>query len=116
MIGGFATSNYYTLFNIFYCDNMINVGMYYNVKSGSEKEFEGIFGNVISSLKTSGSGILNAKLYKEVGSNEYMIFTEWESMEVFTKFIQSRGFKDTTTYGKSILEGPPKHRVFNNVE
>ena len=95
---------------------MINVGMYYKVKIGSEKEFENIFNNVVSSLKTSGSGITNAKLYREIGNNEYLIFTEWESMDAFTKFVQSRGVKDTTTYGKSILEGAPKHRIFNSTD
>ena len=54
----------------------------------------------------------NAKLYREFGKSEYMILTEWENTDSFSAFIQSRGFKETTTHGKTILEGQPKHKIF----
>jgi heme-degrading monooxygenase HmoA len=95
---------------------MINVGMYYNVKSGHEKEFEDIFAGVVETLKNAKVGIRDAKLYREVGKSGYLIYTEWESMDLFKAFIQSKAFNDTTGYGKSIIEGRPIHRVFQDVK
>ncbi|BAB59793.1 hypothetical protein [Thermoplasma volcanium GSS1] len=66
-------------------------------------------------LKTSSSGIKDVKLYQDVNDKQqYMIFTEWESLESFKNFIASRPFKETTDYGKSILEDTPKNRIFMN--
>ncbi|MEM3841497.1 MAG: antibiotic biosynthesis monooxygenase [Candidatus Micrarchaeaceae archaeon] len=92
---------------------MINVGLYYRVKLGHEKEFEAIFSRVVEGLKKSTSGMRNAKLYKSIGEdNEYMIYTEWDSVESFRKFISSNEFRSTTREGSSIIEGIPKHRIF----
>ncbi len=95
---------------------MINVGMYYKVKEGYEAEFERVFSAVAEKLKASGSGIKDAKLYREVGKREYLIYTEWESMDSFKAFVQSREFGETTSYGKEIIEGRPRHKVFKDVE
>jgi heme-degrading monooxygenase HmoA len=94
-------------------DIMINVGLYYKVKPGHEAEFEDIFSGVVEQLKGSASGIKDAKLYRRVGDEpEYMIYTEWESMESFKKFVQSSEFHSTTQKGRDIIDGMPKHRVF----
>ena len=94
---------------------MINVGMYYNVKAGHETEFEKTFTEVIGTLKNAKVGITDAKLYKEVGKSEYLIYTEWEGIDAFKAFIQSKAFSDTTSYGKSIIEGRPSHRIFTDI-
>ncbi len=94
---------------------MINVGMYYNVKEGHEAEFENIFSNVAEKLKNSGSAIKNAQLYRAIGKNEYLIYTEWESLDAFKAFIQSKAFGETTNKGKGIIEGRPRHRIFAEV-
>ena len=92
---------------------MINVGLYYKVKPGHEKEFEDTFRGVVEMLTKANVGITSAKLYREIGSSEYMIYTEWKSLESFRGFIQSRGFKETTIHGQSIIDGTPRHRIFN---
>lgn len=95
---------------IFY---MINVGLYYKVKEGHEREFEGIFKEVIEVLMKSGSGFVDGKLYKEIGnSREYLIYTEWKDLESFREFTSGRTFKDIQNYGKNILESMPRHRIF----
>jgi heme-degrading monooxygenase HmoA len=103
--------------NIFYSRSaiagMINVGLYYRVKEGHEEEFERIFNDAIKMLQSSGMGFISGKLYREVNdSREYMIYTEWKDMDSFRKFISSRPFSEVQNYGKSILEGAPRHRVF----
>ena len=58
---------------------MINIGLYYKVKKGHEKEFEDKFLNVISLLKNVDFGFLSGKLYREIGDcSEYMLYTEWD--------------------------------------
>ncbi|MCL5412430.1 MAG: antibiotic biosynthesis monooxygenase [Candidatus Marsarchaeota archaeon] len=94
---------------------MINVGLYYSVKRGHEKEFEGYFAKVIEALKTAGGGFLSGKLYKEVfNDGEYMIYTEWESIGAFESFVASHDFHEATEFGKTILEGRPRHRIFTS--
>ena len=92
---------------------MINVGLYYRVKEGHEKEFEESFGGALSLLGRGGSGFRGGKLYREVGgSREYMLYTEWESDDSFRKFMESKEYARTVEFGRTIIEGRPKHRVF----
>jgi hypothetical protein len=44
---------------------MINVGLYYRVKEGHEKEFEETFSKVVSILKNSDIGFIDANYTKE---------------------------------------------------
>ncbi len=92
---------------------MINVGLYYKVKEGHEKDFEETFKGVVQLLKGSETGFVNGKLYKEVDCpREYMIYTEWKDMDSFKKFIQMKEYEMTVDYGKSIMESSPRHRIF----
>ncbi|MEM4075606.1 MAG: antibiotic biosynthesis monooxygenase [Metallosphaera sp.] len=96
---------------------MINVGFYYKVKKGHEKEFEETFLSVLKTLKESLPGFRDAKLYKNVADpQEYLIYSEWDNLETFREFIKSRAFKETTSYGKSIIDGRPTHRVLQQVD
>lgn len=91
---------------------MINVGLYYRVKEGHEREFEEIFKKVLSALQSSNAGFIGGKLYREVGdSREYLIYTEWKDLESFKNFVASRLFSEVTEYGKSIIEGMPRHKI-----
>jgi Uncharacterized enzyme involved in biosynthesis of extracellular polysaccharides, COG2329 len=91
---------------------MINVGFFYSVKPGHEKEFEETFSGVIAYLLGNNTGLKSAKLYRDVSNPlEYMIFSEWDSKESFSRFIQSRPFRETTEGGKSILSGHPRHVI-----
>ncbi len=99
---------------------MINVGMYYNVKKGHEKEFEATFQKVVEYLKNSVNGFEKASIYKKVGeedsTTEYMIYSEWKDTNSFREFTTAKAFHETTEYGKSIIEGRPYHKIFNEVK
>jgi heme-degrading monooxygenase HmoA len=62
---------------------MINVGLYYKIKEGHEKEFENKFSEVVNFLKSNyAAGLKQAKLYKSIEDpREYLIYTEWDSLE-----------------------------------
>ena len=95
---------------------MINVGLYYRVKPSHEKEFEETFSKVLEFLKANVEGFIDAKLYRNVSDpREYLIYSEWESLDAFRKFMQSRQFSETTSYGRTILEGMPKHKIFQEI-
>ncbi|BCU67025.1 antibiotic biosynthesis monooxygenase [Sulfolobales archaeon HS-7] len=92
---------------------MINVGFYYRVKKGKTDEFEKIFTQVTKKLMEGNTGIIGARLYKSVEEpNEYLIYTEWNSVDDFKKFMMSEDFRQTTAIGKEIIEGRPTHKVF----
>ncbi|KJE48830.1 MULTISPECIES: antibiotic biosynthesis monooxygenase [Acidiplasma] len=92
---------------------MINVGLYYKVKQGHEKDFENAFGNVVKLLKSSDVGFLDGKLYKEVDCpREYMIYTEWKDIDSFKNFLKMKEYNQTVDYGKTILESMPRHKIF----
>ncbi|AFZ69873.1 putative enzyme involved in biosynthesis of extracellular polysaccharides [Caldisphaera lagunensis DSM 15908] len=94
----------------------VNVGLYYKVKEDHEKEFESIFFEMVKKLKEMRIGFIDAKLYKRVDEpREYLIYSEWESLDSFRKFVSSNEFRDTTGYGASILEGRPFHRIFQEL-
>ncbi|AOL17233.1 antibiotic biosynthesis monooxygenase [Sulfolobus sp. A20] len=95
---------------------MINVGLYYKVKKGYEKDFEEKFLEVLGILKKTNSGLIEAKLYKSVEDpTDYLIYTEWKDIESFKKFTLSEEYKNTINYGKNILEGKPKHRILKEL-
>ena len=92
---------------------MINIGLYYKVKKGHEKEFEESFLKVVSLLKSADFGFVSGKLYREIGDyNEYMLYTEWDGLESFRKFMESKEYAQTIEFGKSIIEGQPRHKIF----
>jgi heme-degrading monooxygenase HmoA len=92
---------------------LINIGLYYKVKFGHEKEFEKSFSDALSSLRNGHPGFLGGRLYKEVGdSQEYMLYTEWDGLDSFRKFMESKEYASTVEFGKTIIEGAPRHRFF----
>ena len=98
---------------------MINIGLYYKVKKGSEAEFESIFNDVVSHLKKNVQGFQDAKIYRKVGEDEktteYMLYSEWSDLDAFREFINSDAFRNTTSHGKSIIEGRPYHKIFKEI-
>ena len=96
---------------------MINIGLYYTVKLGSEKEFENRFDETVLVIKNSGFGCVDARLYKDVKKqNEYLLYTEWKNIDGFINFIKSDAYKKTVEAGKSIIEGMPRHRIFTEFQ
>ena len=93
---------------------MINIGLYYRVKEGHNADFENYFGNVVEKLRESDFGFIDGKIYREVTNpDEYMIYTEWKDTEGFAKFMKSSAFFETIEFGKTIIEGQPRHKIFN---
>jgi len=92
---------------------MINIGLYYRVKPGHEKEFEDTFVNVVSLLKTSYFGFIGGNLYREIGDpSEYMLYTEWNDLDAFRSFIASNDYAKTVEWGKTVMVGQPRHKIF----
>jgi heme-degrading monooxygenase HmoA len=92
---------------------MINIGLYYKVKPGREKEFENAFMGVVSLLKGSDLGFLGGKLYREVGDpSEYMLYTEWQGIDSFKRFMSSEEYAKTVEFGRTIIQGQPRHKIF----
>lgn len=92
---------------------MINIGLYYRVKPGMEHEFESRFNDAVASIREAGLGCIDARLYKQVNSdNEYLLYTEWKNMDDFKEFMKSEAYRKTVEAGRSIIEGMPKHRMF----
>jgi heme-degrading monooxygenase HmoA len=95
---------------------MINIGLYYDVKPGKDKEFEQLFLSVIMALK-NGQGFLRGALYKRVDEpNSYLIYSEWATIDDFRKFVGSKSFREVTSMGKELLEHPPRHRIYRTVD
>jgi heme-degrading monooxygenase HmoA len=92
--------------------NMANIGFYYTIKEGREKEFEDTFQETVEFLELNANGYREAHLYREVGKNQYMILSLWDSVESFSDFVKSREFGEVTKFGKSIVEGKPYHKIF----
>jgi len=92
--------------------NMANIGFYYTIKEGHEKEFENTFRATVEFLEINANGYKEAHLYREVGKNRYMILSLWDSVESFSDFVKSREFGEVTKFGKSIVEGRPYHKIF----
>ena len=91
---------------------MINIGLYYKVRAGHEREFEETFLGVVSLLKGADFGFLGGKLYREIGdSSEYMLYTEW-GLDSFKKFMESKEYAQTVEHGKTIIDGQPRHKIF----
>lgn len=95
---------------------MINIGFYYRVKKGHENEFESKFNEALVHLKDSKSGMVSGILYRRTDKpSEYMIYSEWDSLDSFKHFISSNAYKSTVEYGRGITDGRPKHVVFSTL-
>ena len=89
---------------------MINVGFYYRVKRGHEKGFEDALRQVVEYLRNF-PGFRGARLYRSVDDpSEYLIYSEWDSLDAFRRFIESQAYRDTVNYGRTIIEGKPQHK------
>ncbi|BFH72165.1 antibiotic biosynthesis monooxygenase [Sulfurisphaera javensis] len=94
---------------------MISVGFYYKIKKGHEEEFEKKF-NEVAQYLSKFPGFKGARLYKSVDDpSEYLVYSEWEDLDSYRKFITSMAYKETVEYGKTIIEGRPTHKVFQQV-
>ncbi|WP_075059942.1 antibiotic biosynthesis monooxygenase [Thermocladium modestius] len=96
---------------------MINVGFYYRVKKGHEREFEEVAGKIFNQLRMTHPGFRDAKLYRNVNDpQDYLLFSEWDDLDSFKSFISSDAYRDAVSYGRTIIEGRPLHRIMQQVE
>lgn len=91
---------------------MANIGFYYSIIEGHEKEFEDTFEATVSFLEHNAGGFMEAHLYREVGKSQYMILSLWRDVESFSEFVKSNEFGEVTKFGKSIVKGRPYHKIF----
>jgi heme-degrading monooxygenase HmoA len=94
---------------------MTTIGMHYDVLPGKGPAFVEGFLGVLALMKTL-PGHIDSHLYEDVQTpGSYVIMSEWDSKEAFGKFIQSREFADTVTWGKAeILRSRPRHKIYTN--
>jgi heme-degrading monooxygenase HmoA len=94
---------------------MITVGMHYDVREGKEKAFEDGFASIERALRAA-HGHRSSRLFRDVSRpRSYLIYSEWDDVADFQKFLSSEEFRKAVTWGKEeILEGRPRHQVFKN--
>jgi heme-degrading monooxygenase HmoA len=92
---------------------MVTVGLYYDVRPGQEQLFEETVDRVIE-LISKNSGHVKSFLYRNVKNpRSYAILSEWNSQTDFTNFIRSEVFHQVAEFGKEqILEQRPRHKVY----
>lgn len=91
---------------------MVTFGLNYDVKAQHLKEFEDYSLKVIGSM-SGMKGHVETRLYKDVAKpNSLMIYSHWESPEDFRAFMQSDAFKGAQNHSREMLEGPPKHNMY----
>jgi heme-degrading monooxygenase HmoA len=85
----------------------------YELRAGREAEFERKFGAVLDLLATF-PGHQSSRLYRDVRSPQsYLVYSEWDSREAFSAFLQSDAFNATKEWGREqILSARPQHTVF----
>ena len=96
---------------------MVTYGLNYEVRPGREADFEERFGAVLDVLATF-PGHQRSRLYRDVRAPQsYLVYSEWESREAFSAFLQSEAFNATKSWGREeILAGRPEHTVFAKAE
>ena len=92
---------------------MITVGMNYEVREGKMKIFEDGFRKVREVMALM-PGHVRSHLFKDVDApGFYLIHSEWETKDDFTRFIKSDKFAEVTRWGsREILAGRPSHTVY----
>ena len=92
---------------------MITVGMNYRVRDGKGLAFEEGFRGVLDVMGTL-PGHTKSNLYRDTNDHqEYLIVSEWDTMDAFQTFIKSQAFADVTRWGsEEILDGRPRHKVY----
>lgn len=92
---------------------MITVGMDYEVREGKNQAFEDGFRKVLG-VMADDPGHINSRLFRDIDNpRAYLIHSEWETREAFTRFIRSEAFAEVTRWGsEEILETRPRHKVY----
>ncbi len=92
---------------------LVTYGLNYEVRPGREAEFESKFGAGLDLLATV-PGHHESRLYRDVRAPQsYLVYSEWDSREAFSAFLQSDAFNATKAWGREeILAARPQHTVF----
>ncbi|MBC7475907.1 MAG: antibiotic biosynthesis monooxygenase [Candidatus Sericytochromatia bacterium] len=91
---------------------MLTFGLNYDVKPEHVEEFLKITRQVLNAMP-SFEGHVHTVMYSDIDKpNSFMIYSEWESNEVFKGFIGSKAFKDVQNMSSDMLENRPRHKVY----
>ena len=94
-------------------ENVITVGMNYEIIEGMEKEFETVFAKVLEVMDRMDGHVKTHLYHGVVDPSSYLIISEWSSKDSFDAFTSSEQFKNVTDWGKSkILASRPKHEIY----
>ena len=96
-------------------EQMVTIGMNYDVLAGKEAVFERAFNRVLE-VMSGIDGHRQSRLFQEVNDERsYLIVSEWTDEKAFGSFVGSDQFARVTDWGKEqILAGPPKHQVYRS--
>ena len=91
---------------------METIGLNYDVKPERRDDFLAYARAVLAAMNGfEGHG--ETRLYiDDADENSLMIYSEWESFDMFRAFMGSDAFKKVTVDTKDMLTGKPKHTVY----
>lgn len=94
-------------------NQLVTIGMNYDVIPGKEEVFEKAFNNVLAAMQDI-EGHQESFLYKDVNRPaSYLISSKWHTEEAFKAFMSSEQFRKVANWGaENILAGRPRHTVY----
>ncbi len=92
---------------------MVTIGMDYRTLPGKEQEFIDNFRAVLAAINDA-DGHDESRLFEDVDEKgSFLIVSNWNELEAFQTFIQSKEFKSVTSFAKeNILAERPKHKIY----
>ncbi|OLS20014.1 MAG: hypothetical protein HeimC3_42250 [Candidatus Heimdallarchaeota archaeon LC_3] len=92
----------------------ITFGLGYDIKEEFVNEFMKTSKETLALMDTM-QGHIKTYLYRDAFKpNSFLIYSEWSTNEDFTKFMTSKEFKEVQTLGEEMLEGPPRHTMYES--
>ena len=98
-------------------ENLVTVGLYYEVKPGMADAFMAKF-EEIRGVLAGAPGHVSSHLYRRVDDPDaFAVIGEWSSRERFVEFVKSETFRNVTRWGLAeALRGRPRHKSYPRVE
>jgi len=94
---------------------MITFGLNYDVKQEFIEKFIQLSKDTIKAMQEM-KGHVKTHIYSDVEKpNSFLIYSEWETQEDFTAFMRSAEFKSVQTMGIEMLEGRPRHKIYQTL-
>jgi quinol monooxygenase YgiN len=84
----------------------------YNIKNGSEAEFERIFA-ILQKVFRTVPGCVGTRLFRDTkDTSSFVLFMQWQSQEALDEMRKDPGFDDWRTRSRELADGPSKPRFY----